>query len=368
MAFYNVEKRQKADGTIRWRCVVGVKEKGKYTHRESKTFSKASIAKAWGARRVLEIESGIAAPTEQKPDVITLSELIDKYLNHPTVKAGRSARANLNMIKRHELATCDVLTVTAKDFIEFGRVRREQGRAPATVANNLSNIAAVFHSAPLLFNITVNMSALDESKKYMIHAGITGPANKRNRRPTKDEVEIILAELRDREKRASSGAPFSQMFMFAILTCMRVGEVCKVLWQDVDYKNKAILVRDRKDPRKKEGNHMVVPLLGTAWDILEAQPKTADRIFPYNSPNISQVFSAVKSKFGIVDLRYHDMRREGASRLFEMGFSVEEVAQVTGHKNLQTLWTVYREIYPQTLHDRFAELQRQRESAIDNND
>ncbi|EET1132915.1 tyrosine-type recombinase/integrase, partial [Escherichia coli] len=68
----------------------------------------------------------------------------------------------------------------------------------------------------------------------------------------------------------------------------------------------------------------------------------------------------VRSKLGIKDLRYHDLRREGASRLFEAGFSIEEVAQVTGHRSLNVLWQVYTELYPKSLHNRFEELQRSR--------
>lgn len=45
---------------------------------------------------------------------------------------------------------------------------------------------------------------------------------------------------------------------------MRVGGVCKIRWKDVEEKQRAVLVRDRKDPRKKTGNPMLVPLLGEA--------------------------------------------------------------------------------------------------------
>lgn len=88
------------------------------------------------------------------------------------------------------------------------------------------------------------------------------------------------------------------------------------------------------------------------------QPKISEKIFPHKIGTFSEGFRRTRDRLEIPDIRFHDMRREGASRLFEMGFSIEEVAQVTGHKNLKTLWTVYREIYPQTLHDRFAELQK----------
>lgn len=142
---------------------------------------------------------------------------------------------------------------------------------------------------------------------------------------------------------------------------MRIGEVCKILWEDVDEGTRAVKVRDRKDPRKKEGNHMWVPLLGEAWEILNRQPKTCDRIFPYNSKSVSAGFQRVRSSLGIKDLRYHDLRREGASRLFEQGFSIEEVAQVTGHRNLNTLWQIYTELFPNRVHEKFNLLKRQNE-------
>ncbi|ASX25907.1 hypothetical protein BA171_01835 [Candidatus Hamiltonella defensa (Bemisia tabaci)] len=59
---------------------------------------------------------------------------------------------------------------------------------------------------------------------------------------------------------------------------MRVVEVYKIRWEDVDEKQKAVLVRDRKDPRKKSGHHMLVPLLAEAWAIVQRQPKTSERI------------------------------------------------------------------------------------------
>lgn len=103
---------------------------------------------------------------------------------------------------------------------------------------------------------------------------------------------------------------------------------------------------------------MMVPLLGEAWTILQRQPKAGELVFPYNSRSVTAGFQRVRNELGIDDLRYHDMRREGASRLFEAGFSIEEVAQVTGHRSLNVLWQVYTELYPKSLHDRFNALKK----------
>ena len=40
---------------------------------------------------------------------------------------------------------------------------------------------------------------------------------------------------------------------------------------------------------------------------------------------------------GIQDLRFHDLRHEATTRLFEKGLNIMEVASITGHKDLRML-------------------------------
>jgi site-specific recombinase XerD len=51
----------------------------------------------------------------------------------------------------------------------------------------------------------------------------------------------------------------------------------------------------------------------------------------------------------IIDLHFHDLRHEGTSRLFEAGFSIEQVALVTGHKDWKMLRR-YTHLKPEGLH------------------
>lgn len=74
-----------------------------------------------------------------------------------------------------------------------------------------------------------------------------------------------------------------------------------------------------------------------------------------NSSYVTAGFQRVRTSLGITDLRYHDLRREGASRLFEKDYSIEEVAQVTGHRNINILWQVYTQLFPHKSHDKFKE-------------
>ena len=74
---------------------------------------------------------------------------------------------------------------------------------------------------------------------------------------------------------------------------------------------------------------MIVPLLNTAYDIIKRQAVTSNNIFPYCQSAFSKRFVKIKKNLNIQDFRYHDLRREGVSRLFEMGHNLENVASVT---------------------------------------
>ncbi|MNR45546.1 Tyrosine recombinase XerC [compost metagenome] len=45
----------------------------------------------------------------------------------------------------------------------------------------------------------------------------------------------------------------------------------------------------------------------------------------------------LKTKLGMPDLRFHDLRHEAVSRLVEGGLSDQEVSAISGHKSMQML-------------------------------
>ena len=104
-------------------------------------------------------------------------------------------------------------------------------------------------------------------------------------------------------------------------------------------------MKDRKDPRNKDGNHQIVPLTDLtgfdAMELIEQQRafaySTAAPIFPYNSRSIGAAFRRARKACEIEDLRFHDLRHEATSRLFEAGLTIERVALVTGHKDWKML-------------------------------
>lgn len=143
---------------------------------------------------------------------------------------------------------------------------------------------------------------------------------------------------------------------FAIATAMRQEEICKIEWDDVDLKKRIVVIRDRKDPRRRDGNHQRVPLLNLtgfdAWHLLLEQKVLTGgrgRCFPYHHKSVGTAFRRARKEIGIEDLRFHDLRHEATSRLSEAALSIERVALVTGHRDWKMLRR-YTNLKPEDLH------------------
>jgi len=138
----------------------------------------------------------------------------------------------------------------------------------------VSYLSSVLASAKPVYGIDYITHPATDARPLLLQMGLTGKSKRRSRRPVSD----LLERLEARSDHVAAKIAFVDILNFSILSCMRVGEVCKIRWEDVDEKQKVVLVRDRKDPRKKSGKHMLVPLLGEAWAIVQRQPKTSERI------------------------------------------------------------------------------------------
>ncbi|MCP4985536.1 MAG: site-specific integrase [Colwellia sp.] len=353
VASLHIEKRSKANNKFSYKATIIIKSSGKIIHRESKTFSKKELARTWGKNRLHDIETQGIGINKAVP----IGELLNMYFENQELwdNTGRTKRYVIQMLIDCDISKKQSNKLRTSDLITHCRNRKAAGAAPATIYHDIAYLRSVMKKALPVFDVDANFQIFDEAVPVLIEMKLVGKSQKRTRRPTQEEIDKLLVGLKEREKNNNNTIPFVDILNFSILTCMRIGEVCSLRWSDLKHEHKTIVVRDRKDPRKKEGNHMIVPLLAGSYDIAAKQNKTDDRIFPYNSRSVTAGFQRVRNSLGITDLRYHDLRREGASRLFEKGYSIEEVAQVTGHRNLNILWQVYTQLFPHKLHDKFSD-------------
>ena len=154
--------------------------------------------------------------------------------------------------------------------------------------------------------------------------------------------------------RPTRSAWLLHVFTFAIETAMRRGELIKVRWENVDLNTSVV---DLPDSDTKNGERRSVPLSERAVSALlamgrkrsgavfgDATRDTVSRIWRRTLKRARRVYEADCKGAGeapdpgmLSDLRWHDLRHEGTSRLFEYRFEFTEVATVTRHKDVRML-------------------------------
>ena len=127
---------------------------------------------------------------------------------------------------------------------------------------------------------------------------------------------------------------------FALATGMRLGEICRLQVDDIDRAARTVVIRDRKDPRAKAGNHQTVPLLPKAWEIVAPliEGREAGSVFRTSAASVSTAFTRACTALEIEDLHFHDLRHRATAQLFAMGLDIPRVALMTGHKT----WAMLR--------------------------
>ena len=344
-----VKVRKQSDGTTRYTAIVRIRRGGVILHRESRTFAHRSAALSWATHREVALEDP-SALTRVQQGAPTVAELIRWYIDNfeSVSKWQRSKQAHLRFLERHALGKCNALTLTAAELIDHVRSRRAKGTGPATVANDLIWTGVVLRAAKNVKGLPVTPEIVQEAREACAELRLTGKARKRARRPTPAE----LAQLRDyftrRDKRAQ--IPMLPVMEFALNSARRESEICRLEWCDNDPRGRTGMVRDAKHPTKKEGNHRRFKCTPEAWAVVLAQPRSSEFIFPYDPKSVGAAFTRACRFLGIKDLRFHDLRHEATSRLFERGYQIHEVAQFTLHDSWNELKR-YANLKPENLRD-----------------
>jgi integrase len=329
-----VVKRPRKDKTIAFLAKVSIMRNGQ-THRENKTFDKKAAALAWIAER----EEELSKPGEigrAGADRKTLADAIDKYMLESVKKLGKSKKNCLLKLKTFAIAGKACEDITSQDIIalaaDLGKTRK-----PQTVAVYLSHLSAVFAIAGPAWGFKLDEATILGAQKVARKIGIIKQSDKRDRRPTLEELDRILTAYGERSARRPDQMPMQKIIAFAIFSTRRQEEICNIAPGDVDHRHSRVLVRDMKHPGEKIGNDTWCDMPPQALAILDSMPLTNGRYFPYDPNAISKSFTLMCKVLDIKGLRFHDLRHDGVSRLFEMGRSIPQAATVSGHRSWESL-------------------------------
>lgn len=330
----SIVKKIKADGSAAYLARITIKNKGKIFHRESKTFSKHSLAKVWSKRRESEIEEQLAR-TGNISNITTWAMAAKHHLSFLVSqdKLKRTKRTTIEFLLRQPIAEFRLCDITSKVIIQHLRDRIINDKVkPQTVNNDLAYIGSVMRHASIMLDVPVDLNALLAAKKTAWANGLVARAEKRQRRLTKEEELALISYYENHNIKFY----MVDVVKFALASARRQSEITRLRWDDLNIEDSTIKVRDMKHPRLR-GYTKTAKLSNNALAIILKQPRENEFIFTLNHKTISTNFTRACHLLEIKNLRFHDLRHEATSRLFEIGYSIVEVQQFTLHEDWSTL-------------------------------
>tara|TARA_R110001606_G_scaffold119955_1_gene251430 strand:+ start:216 stop:1358 length:1143 start_codon:yes stop_codon:yes gene_type:complete len=347
MASYR--KRQKKDGTFVVYAQIRIKKLTQVVFSESEAFEGRNAqknAEIWANAREAEINRKLDSGKSlvQLSVAEGMARYVSEHEDAPN-PLGKTKRGTMLLMSKEPILKGVLLSeMTSADLMGYLRKRyHEDGAKPATVNQDISYIRVLAKYARVAWSVPIDLQEIEDALELGGRMGIVDRSAARTRRPSLDELSDICA-YKHREKNGKGrstpfSTPLDDIVQFAIFSTRRLGEICRIEWPDIDFENAQVEIKDMKHPRKKKGNNMTLHLPGRAIELIKRQPKIEGelRVFPYAESTIGAAYQRACKAANIEDLTFHDLRHEGVSHLFELGYSIPQVSMISGHRSWSNL-------------------------------
>ena len=195
-------------------------------------------------------------------------------------------------------------------------------------------------------------------------------------RPQKKEISPLSPEQARRFLEACQGERLEALFVLAVHTGMRQGELLGLHWEDVDLEARTLRVR-RSLSRTSKGPILTAPkstksrrrikLTGTGAEVLKRHraAQSAERlqlggmwqdrglVFPnptggFLSPDVltSEPLKRPLQRAGLPSIRFHDLRHTCATILLSRGVHAKFVQELLGHATISITLDTYSHVLP----------------------
>ncbi|MEA2640783.1 MAG: hypothetical protein QOF51_2177 [Chloroflexota bacterium] len=320
------------------------------------------------AEAAKKLNAAIAERAKGQPVAVekqTLQQFLTRWLDDTVATSVRPRTA----IRYRELVTLHILPtlgrtqlmkLTPQDLQALYAAKLAQGLAPRTVGH----IHRVLHRA------------LGQAVRWGLVVRNVCDAVDPPKVP-RGEIRALSPEEAKRFLTAAVGDPFEALYVLALTSGMRQGELLGLKWQDIDLGQGVIQVRRtlgrvkgqgfvESEPKSSAGRRRIVlaPLAVQAlrdhWDRQCDQrlergmlPGADSLVFgnslgnPVGPQNmIYRSFRKVLAKAGLPVMRFHDLRHSAATLLLAMGTHPKIVQELLGHSQISLTLDTYSHVLP----------------------
>lgn len=315
---------------------IGYYENGRRRWKSTSTTAKSAA---------LKILTEFGRSTHSKTAHVCLSEFITQFcsLRSSDLRISTIRRIYLPAFKSFQ-AICGnraLDSYTLRD-VESYKSTRLTTCAPTTV-----NIE--FRSLRAAFNLAVKWQLLQDN-----------PFSKSRQIRIPERLPVYFSKEDFRKFITSVKEPIlKDIFLFAALTGLRLGEILSLNWDNVNLERRLIVVANSDGFCTKSGRCRIVPMNSPVLNIL-AQRAATRGLCPsvYHSEGTRLQHSYVQHKFKKYvrlaklneALRFHSLRHTFATWLVQGGVNIYEVQKLLGHSDVRTT-EIYSHLSARELQD-----------------
>lgn len=360
-------KRGNGEGTVRRR--PNGKWEARYYGSDGRQHS-ITLPTQSGAIAALRAAHEASAAHLPPPDhTLTVSGWLDEWLD-------TSVRLRL---KPRTVAsyknTCDLYIRPAIGRIQLSKLGpRDVARMLASLTERSNLSSTTVRYAFVVLKIALGRAVKTGRTARNVALLVDAPAR------AKHELQPLTLEEIGVFQSAIAGHKFEALFLMAVGTGLREGELLGLTWPDVDLDAGIVTVRHTLDrtsrtlgePKTERSRRvLMLPLPVTAALLRHRSRQDADRavarvwstvgfVFasavggPIDAGRVTQALHDVLTKAGIRHQRFHDLRHAYATLQLEAGADLFHVSRALGHANISTTSDVYAH-FTQTMSEEMAD-------------
>ena len=285
----------------------------------SKTFSKKKDAIVWVRGLEARIDAGETHVVA--PKAITLGDLLKRYSEEITpLKKGRDPELRrLKRLLRDNISSTPLSKLSGPKLVTFRDRRMGDGIRAAQY--DLVLIRHCLNIARKEWGVSLPSNPVNDIR-------VPNGIRHRERRLEEGEYEKLKVAAE-----SCRNLLLWPVIEFALATAMRRSEILSLEWSNIDLGNGIATL-----PNTKNGKHRRVPLSPSALETLKQLPHKADQAFKTTDYAIRQGWDRLVRRAGIENLKFHDLRHEAISLLFEHGLNLPEVSLISGHRDPRMLF------------------------------
>lgn len=196
----------------------------------------------------------------------------------------------------------------------------------------------------------------------------------------KEEVDILSKEQQAIFIKSIENHKYEMLFLIALGTGLRLGELLGLKWSDIDFKNNTVTVNrtiqriknqdtgkyelTEQTPKTKNSKGRIVPipndLVSKLITYREKQIKHISDIkdiykdcnyvfcnelgVPLDDKLPGRNLKSILNKLSIEPVKFHALRHTYITRLFELNVPVKVISELVGHVDIQTTLNIYTHV------------------------